>query len=492
VIAHPRTWLEQLDPAQVEDVRRASLRILDGTGLAITLPEAVHALADAGARVDGGRVRLGPELVERLVERAPRRFTLHGRTPARSVEVGGGALLVSPGYGSPSVADTAGRRRDATMADFERFAALAGASDAIDITGGLLVEPLDVPPALRPLEITRSLLERSDKPFLGSVAGAAGARESLDIARVVFGAGSVDFYGRAVMMGLVNINSPLRLDDRMAEALVEYARAGQAVLLTPGILMGVTAPVTASGALVQAVAELLGCAALVQAVRPGSPVVIGTGGFGADLRTGGPGFGRPENALGTVLGAQVARRIGLPFRCSGMVTGSRVPDNRSGYERMMTAMAAWTAGAHVCLQGAGTLDSINSMSYEQFAIDVEIWAYLKRLAARPSTDAGALAVDVIAALPVDYLGVEHTMEHLAAEMAAVSLATPKSYDEWLADGAPDVVGLAGKRLAALDGAGGVQPLDERARRDLDHHVRERRRQLGGQPTKGTSAVRSFG
>lgn len=484
MIGHPRVCLDQLDPAQAEDVYRASIGILEETGLAVQSAEAVDALADAGARVDGGRVRFRPDLVERLVALAPRRFTLHARNPARSVVVGGDELLVSPGYGSPSVADARGRRRDATLADFERFAGLAGSCDAIDITGGLLVEPLDVPAALRPLEITRSLLERSDKPFLGSVAGTAGARESLDLARIVFGAGaepggsSADFSGRAVTMGLVNINSPLRLDERMAEAALEYARAGQAVLLTPGILMGVTAPVTAVGALAQAVAELLACVALVQAVRPGSPVVIGTGGFGSDLRTGGPGFGRPENALGTVLGAQMARRIGLPFRCSGMVTGSRVPDGRSGYERMMTAMAGWAAGAHVCLQGAGTLDSINSMSYEQFAIDAEIWGYLRRLASRSRVDAAALAVDVVAALPVDYLGVEHTMEHLAAEMAAVSLATPKSYDEWLAEGAPDVVTLAGKRLEALESSAGVQPLPDGVRRELDRHVRERRRALG--------------
>jgi trimethylamine--corrinoid protein Co-methyltransferase len=484
VIAHPRAYLDQLDPAQAEEIYRSSLHIIEKTGLVVQSPEAVRFLADAGARFDAGRVRLAADLLERLVLLAPHRFTLHARNPARSVEIGGDFLLVSPGYGSPSVADARGRRREAALADFERFAALAGACDAVDITGGLLVEPLDVPAALRPLEITRSLIERSDKPFLGSVAGRAGARESLDIARIVFGgSGSPggsggDFGGRAVMMGLVNINSPLRLDERMAEALLEYARAGQAVLLTPGILMGVTAPVTAVGALAQAVAELLACVALVQAVRPGSPVVIGTGGFGSDLRTGGPGFGRPENALGTVLGAQMARRVGLPFRCSGMVTGSRVPDNRSGYERMMTAMAAWTAGSHVCLQGAGTLDSINSMSFEQFAIDAEIWNYVKRLAARPRVDAGTLAVDVIASLPVDYLGVEHTMEHLAAEMAAVSLATPKSYDEWLAEGAPDVVTLAGKRLESLESTGVVQPLDDELRRKLDRHVRERRRALG--------------
>ncbi|OHD67589.1 MAG: hypothetical protein A2177_12530 [Spirochaetes bacterium RBG_13_68_11] len=484
MIAHPRAYLDQLDPAQVEGVYRASLGILEQTGLAVQSADAVRILADAGAHVDGGRVRFPHDILERLVALSPRRFTLHARNPARSVEVGGAGLAVSPGYGSPSVADVRGRSRDATLADFERFAGLAAACDAIDITGGLLVEPLDVPAALRPLEISRSLIERSDKPFLGSVAGAAGARESLDLARIVFGGSDTpagqggDFGGRAVMMALVNINSPLRLDERMAEALLAYARAGQAVLLTPGILMGVTAPVTAVGALAQAMAELLACTALVQVVRPGSPVVIGTGGFGSDLRTGGPGFGRPENALGSVLGAELARRIGLPFRCSGMVTGSRAPDCRSGYERMMTAMAAWTAGAHVCLQGAGTLDSINSMSYEQFTIDAEIWAYLKRLAARPAVDAGTLAVDVIASLPVDYLGADHAMEHLAAEMAAVSLATPKSYDEWLAEGALDVVSLAGKRLEKLETAGSVQPLGDGIRRELARYVRDRRRALG--------------
>jgi hypothetical protein len=76
--------------------------------------------------------------------------------------------------------------------------------------------------------------------------------------------------------------------------------------------------------------------------------------------------------------------------------------------------------------GDGTLDSINSMSCEQFAIDAEIWVYLRRLAARPSVDAGTLAVEVVAALPVDYLGVDHTMEHLAAEMAACSRSKRRS------------------------------------------------------------------
>ena len=473
MIPHPRRCIDPLDPAQAETVYVAALRILEETGIAVLCEESRNLLEAAGARARADRTLIAPALVERAIAEAPRRFMLHARNPERSVELGAEALLVSPGYGSPTVADASGKRREATLSDFDAFAALAGRSDCIDVTGGLLVEPLDVPAVLRPLEITRSLLLNSDKPFLGSVDGAEGARTSLDMARCVFG----DISTRAVMIGLVNVNSPLRLDGRMAAALLEYARAGQAVLLTPGILMGVTAPVTAAGAAAQALAELLACVTLVQAVRRGAPVIIGTGGFGADLRTGGPGFGRPENALGTLLGAQLARRVGLPFRCSGAVTGSRLPDCRSGYERMMTAMAAWTAGVHLCLQGAGTLDCINSMSFEQFVIDTEIWSYLKRVASRTDVGEESLAVDLIASLPQDYLASDHTLRHLAAEMAPAVLATPKPYEEWRAEGAPDVVSLAARRVAKADKDSDPVPMDDARRRTLDAWVKERRKAL---------------
>jgi trimethylamine--corrinoid protein Co-methyltransferase len=468
VIRHPRTHLQQLDAEGCDALYRAALEILDRAGFAVQSEQACSLLAEHGVRVDGEKklAWLPPEIVERHLALAPKTWTFAARNPAKSVEVGGNAMLVSPGYGSPSVADRTGRRRDATMADFEAFAALAGNADCIDITGGLLVEPLDVPAALRPMETTRALIEHSDKPFLGSVAGAEGAARSIELTDIALGG----LRGRACVMGLVNINSPLCLDGRMAEALVAYASAGQPVLLTPGILMGVTAPVTPAGAAAQALAELLACVTLVQAVRPGAPVLVGTGGFGADLRTGGPGFGRPENAMGTMIGAQMARRIGLPFRCSAAVTGARSPDIRSGYERMMTAMAAWSAGAHLCLQGAGTLDCINSMSYEQFVIDVEIWSYLRRLAELPAVDAQSLAVDLISSRPQDYLGSEHTMEHMR-EMAMPLLASAKPYDEWLADGAPDAVEAAVALVARMRDAGAVTPLDPGARREMDRYLK---------------------
>jgi trimethylamine---corrinoid protein Co-methyltransferase len=339
VIEHPRVYQEQLDPDSVDAIYAAALRILEETGIIIQSQKVCELSAEAGALVDidAGRVRFSEELVLQALETAPSSWKLHGRNPKKSVVLGDDRLYMSPGYGSPTVADADGEKRDATIADFREFARLAALSDLVDITGGLLVEPLDVSPRMRPLEVTRELISISDKPFFGSVAGSSGARDSLDLVRIVF----PDMAENPVMIGLININSPLRLDGTMAGALLEYVEAGQPVLLTPGIMMGITAPVTATGALTQAIAELLGVVTAIQIVKPGAPVMIGLGGFGSDLRNGGPGFGRPENALATIMGAQMSRQLGLPFRCSGGVTGSLLPDCRSGFERMMTALAAW-------------------------------------------------------------------------------------------------------------------------------------------------------
>jgi len=475
MIPHPRTYTEQLSPEDVSSVHKTALRVLDETGIVIQSVEARELMVAHGASADDAsqRVRLSPTQVEAHLAKAPESFALEARNPSRTVEVGGQNLLVSPGYGSPFVTDAAGPRRPATLDDLRQFALLASHFDVIDITGGLIVEPTDVPERLRPLETALALVTHSDKPFLGSVVGAEGARESLRIAEIVYG----DLSDRYAVMGLININSPLRLDARMAEALLAYAEAGQPVLLTPGIMMGITAPVTPPGALAQWEAEVIACAVLVQMARPGAPVAIGTGGFGADLRRGTGGFGRPENALGTLLGAQIARHLRVPFRCSGCVTGAMRPDCRSGYERMMTALSAWNAGVHLCLQGAGILDSINSMCYEQFVIDVEVWSYIRRLAETPRVGERSLALDAISSAPREFISHEHTLEHHREELLAPDLESPGTYDAWLSEGGGDVADEASRRLGELRGRVTPPPLDEGVRRELEAYAKARREEL---------------
>ena len=473
MINHPLAYTQKFTDSDIEQILSVSYNVLSKTGIAIESEYLQQAMKNVGANIDEGRIKIDSKLVKEALKLVPSEFTLHARNPQRSVHIGGKTMLIAPGYGSAFIADGKGQRREATLNDFEKFAYLACVSNAIDVTGGVLVEPNDVPPQLRPLEMTAALIQNSNKPFMGSVAGKDGAKESIEISKIIFG----DIKNKPCILSLININSPLHLDSRMADAMVEYVKQGQPILLTPGIMMGITAPVTIAGALAQAFAEILACVTIIQILNPSNPIIIGIGGFGSDLRTGGPGFGRPENAIGTQLGAEIARTLKIPFRCSAAVTGARKPDCRSGYERMMTALTAFNAGAHFCLQAAGILDCINSMSYEQFIIDTEIWSYIEKIAKPVMINNDTLAQNVIENNKIGLLENDHTVQYMRQELYFPDLVKPENYDQWYKNTSSDIISVADEKAEQIFKNYQPPALDRNTEQELQKYISKRRKDL---------------
>jgi len=147
--------------------------------------------------------------------------------------------------------------------------------------------------ALRALAATRL----TDRVWSGEVSSEAAARDCLRMAEIVHG-GRASIEQDPVLFANVNVNSPLHFDVRMLEGLLTYADAGQAVIVTPFLLMGAMAPVTVPAALVQQITEALAGIALVQLVRSGTPCVMGSFLSATDMKSGSPSFGGPESAMG--------------------------------------------------------------------------------------------------------------------------------------------------------------------------------------------------
>src|SRR5260221_160892 len=76
-----------------------------------------------------------------------------------------------------------------------------------------------------------------------------------------------------VLTSVVNCNSPMVWDATMLGSLACYARANQAVLVTPFIMAGAMAPASTAGAIAQLNAEVVAGIAYAQLVRPGAPMV---------------------------------------------------------------------------------------------------------------------------------------------------------------------------------------------------------------------------
>ncbi len=466
MLKHPENYLETLSLASMERILENSQALMEKSGLLVQSSEMFRALQE---RQEPGltlepthqKVLMAPDWLMKQVAKAPPVWTHQARNPERTIEIGGRNLCVAPGYGSAFVADLQGRRRSALLSDYEALTILSQNSPLVDLVSGLIVEPADVPVEKRPAVMTAALLKCSDKPIMGAVTGAEGALASFETAKIVLG----ELKG-AWVLGLININSPLRLDARMADALWQYILHGQPVIITPAAGMGMTGPATVAGNMAQSYAELLGVTALTQFLNPGHPIIVGIGSFGTNLATGSPGFGRPETALACLIGAQIARHLKLPYRCSAAVTSAMLPDGRAALEHMITCMAAFGGGASLALQAAGILDCINSMSYEQFIIDLEIWGYVERLSRQTEINDETLAFELIASRPDNFMGQKHTAKHCRRELYEPLFGKAQKLDN-----IRDLKEMSAERVQRLTlESSTAQPLDPQTLAELDRFV----------------------
>src|ERR1700689_4991519 len=329
-------------------------RIVSELGIEFLLPEAVEILRAAGQIVeDGNRVRFDPEWILEQVAKAPREFDVQGRNPERTLRIGGDRMAFAPVYGCPFIRE-GDVRRDAKMADFENLVRLAQSFDELDSPGGTICEPEDRPLDSRHLDMVFALQTLSDKPYMGSVTSASNARDTIAMSEILFG-GREAIERTPAVISLINVNSPLRYDDRMLGAMFEYVKRGQAVIITPFLLMGAMSPVSLPATLVQQMAEALAGIALAQVIRPGTPVVFGSFLSNPDMQSGSPAFGPPESGIGVLCPGQIARHFNLPWRGGGALNSSTVVDAQAAYESLMTLLPTFLAGANFVMCSAGWL-----------------------------------------------------------------------------------------------------------------------------------------
>jgi len=353
--------------------------------------EALALFRDAGASVDGERVRFDSGHARALCASAPGQFDMLGRDRQTSLTLGGGHVVFMPAYGPPFVTDLEAGRRYATIEDFRNFVKLAYASPWLNHSGGTVCEPVDLPVNKRHLDMVYAHLRHSTKPFMGSVTSRERAEDSIAMARIVFGADTLD--KTHVIQGNINVNSPLVYDNIMTGALKAYVRANQSVVVSPFILGGAMGPVTQPALIAQAHAEAMAGIALSQLVRPGAPVVYGTFLTTMNLKTGAPTFGTPEANLSTFASAQLCRRLNLPLRCGGHLTASKVTDGQAMQESATSMMSGILAGSNFIFHAAGWLEGGLTIGYEKFAADLDHTGMMLRMMAGLEVTDEQLAAD---------------------------------------------------------------------------------------------------
>jgi trimethylamine--corrinoid protein Co-methyltransferase len=186
----------------------------------------------------------------------------------------------------------------------------------------------------------------------------------------------------------------------------------------------------------QALAEALSGLAYCQLVRPGAPVIFGTFASSMSMATGAPTFGTPEAGLAIYVMAELARRVGVPFRSGGQFTASKTPDAQAAYESASTILPTIQAGVNFVLHAAGWIEGGLALSYEKLIMDADQLGMMAVYADGVDMSENGQAMEAFRTNPPGqhFLGNAHTLENFESAFYRSSVADNNSYEQWHEDG----------------------------------------------------------
>ena len=485
---NPDNPTEPLSEDHVQAIHNAAMRILEEIGIDFLHEGAREKLRQAGADVRDGeeRVRMGRDMVMDLVAKAPSEFTITPRNPARKVHVGGRSQLYVNVSSPPSCSDLDRGRRPGDRASFRELMKLTHYFNCIHLAGGYPVEPVDIHASTRHLDCLHDKLMITDKVVHTYSLGVERVEDNMEMVRIAGGLSHEEFAAEPRMYTNINSTSPLKHDWPMLDGAMRLAERGQMVSVTPFTLSGAMAPVTLAGAIAQQTAEALAAIALLQHVRPGAPVVMGSFTSNVDMKTGAPAFGTPEYMRATQMSGQMARFYGLPLRSSN-ANAANCPDAQAAWESAFSLWACVSSQTNIVYHAAGWLEGGLCASYEKFVMDCEtlqqMIAYMRPIG---MTDED-LAVDAIAevdAMPAaqrHFFGAQHTQDRYESAFYAPFLSDWNNFQAWEIEGGVRTPERANRIWKQILNEYEAPPMDDAIAEELTDFV-ERRRAEGGAPT----------
>jgi trimethylamine--corrinoid protein Co-methyltransferase len=371
--------LEFLTPEQVAAVHQTVLKVLSEVGVRVDWRPALEVYAENGCRVNFEKniVLIPEEVLMRALQSCPSEFTLYARHPQHHISVTLEDVYTVAGSSALYVLDLDGQRRPATLNDLIDFTRLIDAIPNADIMHAMVV-PQDIPQPGFDRILFATILEHSAKHYYSQGEGAQSVHDQVQMAEVIQGSRQAVRENPCFSM-VTCLTSPLVHTAERVQEIMACAEYGIPLWLEATNMMGATAPISISGALVEHTANVLAAVVLVQMLNPGHPCIFGVASGGLNMRAGTYVGASPEATLLHVATAQMARFYQLPFEGSSGLD-SCLPDAQAGSERALQDIPYALAGMNFIHLAFGMMDQLLTSSFEQALIDSEILSAAYRLA----------------------------------------------------------------------------------------------------------------
>ena len=443
-----------LSDADLNAVYDTALALLARLGLGEVPTRLRQDLLTIGAHDSGaGRILMPPRLVQDAVDHAAKTFTLHGRDPSRSIEVGGNRVHFGTGGAAVQTLDLDTHvYRPSTLSDLHDFTRLQDTLANVSWYTRCCVAT-DVPDTFDlDVNTVYALLRNTTKPAATSFTLAehvAPIVEMLDIAAGGPGAFSARPFIKAHISPII---SPLRFGEDAVDVVYECIRHNIPMSCITAAQAGATAPATLAGFLAQSLAETLASLVMVHAIQPGFPMVFSNWPLVIDLRTGAFAGGSGETALLNAASAQLSNWLGLPSGVACSMTDAKAIDAQYGMEKGLTSLAAALAGGNLIYESSGMTASLLGASFEAFVLDDEMHSHTYRALRGIEVSEANLGYDAIVDAVLGdghFLGGQHTFAAMERDYFYPTLANRDEPRTWAQSGGKDAWAVANAKAREI-------------------------------------------
>lgn len=444
------SYAELLTQQQVERIHQASLEILEEVGLKVRYEPAREVFAKHGCSVDGERVKLPRDVVEKYRKMAPPTFSFHGRDPKFDKTIPNDSPVIVTASSAPDIIDpVTGKERRAESGDIARIAHLINELPGYDMFSISTLAD-DAPKDQFTISRLYPALKYCLKPIRATTTDHKDTLAMMEMAYIV--AGGKEAYKEHPFLThhYCPTVSPLSMDHLSTENVMYFAAEGLPVYPTIVPNAGLTSPMSMAGTLVQGNAEYLATVALTQMVKEGTPTIYATLATVADMRSGAYTSGAIECGMLHMAFAQIARFYNVP--CGGYIglTNAKLNDAQAGYETGMSGMGGVVSGMDMFNIG-GLIDALKTFDFAKAVIDDEVAQMLKRVKRGISFTEDDLALDLIKQVGPggSYIVAKHTISRMKTEAVMTKIADRDARVAWEKKGSMDIQARAMKKLKEI-------------------------------------------
>ncbi len=471
--------VEILTDKQLADIHKNTLKILERVGFVVPHEEILNRFDKIGANVDflNKKVKIPETIVMDLLSKAGKKFTLYGRDLTKKAEFGVGKRNYNSSAGQAFWIDNIGNeRRYASLKDVSTATKFTDALDQITIPGAM-ADPHEIPVEWRCVNVATEMIKNTIKPIYFWFYDKASAKYLVDIVKTLRGdEKKAEKY--PLFFPLFEPVSPLSFPFNGIDLLFETARLNMPVMIGPMAQMGMTAPATIAGTLVQENAEILAGICITQLIREGMPICYGGICHAFDMKKIQIIFSGPEQAIFSIAMAQMGKFYGFPVYINVGLTDSKLPDAQAGLECGLTLAMGSAAGADI-FGHMGICGVDQASSLDILVMQSEVISYVESLNREIDFDDDTFALDIIKEVGPkgNFLDKLHTRNHFRKELWFPTLLDRDIYDNWRDKGSLTMENRCCERKEEILASYEPKSLESDILKDLELIVKNAKKEL---------------